>query len=1729
VKRYYLRLTQSDFVKSGNTWTSPVYDLYENDSYTNFSTLKSAYGPDVLGNSTWVGLNYDYGSNTSETGKVSGGRYIDKSGRIDIKTYETTVNYVQGDTTDVDHSLSVYTATENTAATPYQWTEDIDISRNIGLYDTNQYAYFVLSFDTDHNISDMDIEILIRVDIARPNIGPLYKRARSILKKFPSWTEMYEDSIEPATPFASVPTSLGGGLISAMAGEWLEEMDNDIDDLRIQQFITTANTDLVSLVYEIQIPGITEVWSVAGDGTPLSNAYDLDDFYELDTSQDGYHWIPTRQVLYVRKNYTSIEINGSLNYDEGSATPTLFNLSVKSVWNWFDEFGIRVDLYRLEEESNESFRTRILDVYLNRPGAGREAFKLALRRELDLWQSFGSTPDSNYLGATPEIYDLNELANLVNGASPYMGFDDLPTQKMWSLIEWIAINYPTTWGKFKWNEALWDIGGTKAEGYSTLPYQFDATPAYDLNIGYSGIGDGDDLYVYRPDEYTGPEEFTLDFTARGHEKTLVSGYPTVSTSMSVRGKATYDEYNAAPEITERFCLRVTVGAKIYHTNFDVSVTSDMGRFSFPDSSFSTYSFFEDNGLSRAELTWYDETGTEFSGNEATPFQLSIDTITDMELVPGEYNPSTQIFDNEPVSDTVRAWFSETSGSKNTPDGYKLTIGAFYALMSEGTVDGDIPGAADAYHAWIAFEYDTSTILPADATLIGNAQHAGVGAWDSGWVLGIDSGTNGLFGYVEDDSGNTDTVLSTAPIIDGKVHVAFIIVDVNTDTMTISLDGVETVSSSIGLAAPVTGSLNLISVAASLGFGAFASGSTIYGFGSGDFVPTTEQIAGVGAYYGASAGSMNDAYDLFFGVGSEEFLTRTMVPFDTANYTDEKGVVVSDIFNTIDSTDFAPTSVSIAVDDTSIWEFGSGSTAIQPAGIFAATPLISDVVFQSLNAGSLNSIDWLSPVQLFDISVNGNPSLITSPKDTTVILSLGQIFTDTVTSVIDSGSEELIIFPQGGNVVFPAGSSVDVNGEPVSVGGGLIFVNGNGFAGSISITATDTLVFSSTYTTDVIVWNSFEATYNTATSGTVDINGPWRHGSPPAIGNVNKVFENIALSRADFGITDSSNFIVRWIGVEVANNSKVTAWIDSNGVLPAVDEGLVGDATTYPTNAIVEVDTGGTFTYEPFPIKVRVTPGPDKQWNPAVHAGYAFDGNKETYLYADEGNEFATPAADAHILGDVARQGAPIIVKSDTGSELRQVAFWDQATPGISLTNIETVNGSGTNKLYLGYDNVYAVSIVDTTTGLSVAGDTTSTSQIIGTTAITDRNHAYEVSYKLSESFIADNDYIYSDGTQRTKLTFDQDPVSAGYSNYEIWYEQSKYNPATPISMPLHPFYTVVDEGFIFLSDNEYDLSDNIEMRFSPSSMVADGNDYIMMSLRTYDINGNPKPNQAFSLTTDFGEFEYNGTTASNVNVTTDNDGFISLPIVSAATTSTNVGTVDITGALTATGIFNIIPTKTPTPTLVASVTSDRIPSDALSHVYVFGRYLDTDKTPLAAENINWRKGRHVYNVFDIARSVDMATPGTSVSGSVTTDSDGKFTIGPFVSQDQATPGYWFVAVEGTYIDSGATPYEGDIVSWQEYPDSIYGVESYSSLPKAPFQHLESLIIPEYATPIFPVYYDESTPTYASPSAGGLVWEPPQWYGIDRYTQYQLGLLGTGYYDYDYTTAQASEHPDYKEL
>jgi hypothetical protein len=1719
MKKYYLKLTNLDFSKSGNTWTSPVYDLYENSSYTNYSTIKSRYGPDVLGNKTWVGLEYDYSTNTSETGKVVGGRYIDKSGRIDIASYDLTINSVLGQASSIGYKLNLYTATENDAATPHQWTAYLDRARSINRADVFQYAYFEIVFDTDQDMSTAEFVVDIGVNIDKPLSAPLYAAARAIMQKFPSWTAIWEDHKEPATPFSATPNSLGGQFINAVAGEWFDRIESDIERFRFNQAVTTADPSLVYEIYELRVPGIDRVCEVIGDGVTLSNSYDIDDFYALDSTENGYY-IPStyENVIYLRKNYSSFYVNGETQYDSEAASPIDFVLNRTPVWNWFDEAGSRVDLFRLPQENNEIFRKRILDVYRNRPGVSKVAFQKAIRRELDLWQSEGATPDSNYLGATPEVYGISELEDLVEGASPYMNYDGIPKDIFKELVRRLNKKYPTTWGNFKWDEAIWDPGGIEAEGYSSLPYRFDATPIPEEYFG-AGIGDADDLYVLRPDERFDVEEFDLSFTARGHYRTLQTQYPDVLVELTITGQGDYTAYDN-PEVAQWLCVKVTHSGTDYYHNIEASATSSINAAAFTNT-VKTFRIFNASGKTLNEKIWYDSAGNSYSGNAATPFQLDSSNVTAMELIAGRWDPNlaTPAIVDVPTSNNFRAWWSENVGINNYPVGSSSSFDGTDDAITIADGLGNFPvtvGTNTYVSSWIVFEADDISTTPRIM-----AAKNGTALLDSGWELRITP--SGSIRAAIGDGSNSVTVISSKTIEVGQKYLAVMVIDgsagnqkaylyVDNYVDNSDISTLTTINSGLG---------NVVYGAGQTGAASFASyfDGTIYASGTADRVLTQDEIWGLAAYYGVGHGSSEEAYSVFQDC---EVLLRN---YDLSG-NDDNGNVITKYSSPVDNAD------ETVPDPDAMMEYdGVSSTPnLAAVGPISATPVYPHVVFEPLTASGTSGSAWSSDPFAIEISINdGRPS--TSQFDK--VVNFINPFTAQIDKLLDQVPNKVI------NIEFATAKSVGINDESVTLTNLDIYIDGSNAWISDGATpssyyqdlvsTTNSITVSSDYSINATVWNSFESTASNFISGVVDKHGPWRNNIYPGVGNSNYILQNVNINRSDFGVPDSADYIVRWIGVTAANK-RINTWLETNSVKPAVDEGSV--TLTYPNNAIVEVESGGTYSYDLFPVSVRMKLGPDKKWNPAINSGYFYTEDEEYYLYADEQYETATPSSDTFVMADVARQGAPIIVRTQSATPypLRQTAFWDDATPSLVSYNTETVKGSGTNILFAAYDDIYDVSVKNLTTGAVVVADSASSTNQIGTSVVTSRSQDYELIYRVKNSFYVDNDYDYDDGTKRSKIVFDQSATDLGVSNYEIYYEGNVYNSATPVDLPLHPFYTTLSEGFLFISYNEYNLADSIEIRFSPSSIVANGEDFIMMSFKTYDTYGNPKPNQTFNLTTDFGTIGNEATPTSSTSITTDRDGFASVPISAAASSLSVVGAVTITGAISATVNFDIVSSTPPRPEVDAMPSVDRLPADGKSRLWVYGKYTDVDKSGIDAATINWRKGRSVYDMFDLARSSSAATPGyDGLAGAVVTDSSGNFRVGPFIAATPNDPGHWFVAVEGTYVESATPRYAGDVVFWQEYPELTETVDAFSGIPKSSVQdRADWWLIPNYSDDnAYPLYYDEATPQ-ATPNSIFLNWEPPEWYGVPKYRQYQLGWLGTDYYEYDYQTAQDNERPDYKD-
>jgi len=1505
VKTYYLKLTQRDFTEDSGTWYSDTLDLYAptylNEdfdaeySYKNYSTVKSlGYGLDDLG-TTWIGNSWiDTGVET-DLGIIDDDRFLDRSGRIDVVDWTFSYSGNPGEGAVVpalDYYGYGFDNDPDGSNFPDEWSYrqgEFNVPA-FNVIAADRWARLGLRLFTDQDTSSLEFEIIVRVRIGRPLQGlPLFAQIKTMQRQFPEWMALTEWEREDESLQLATPNSLGGKLFAAVSGQWLEDLRQDLNYYGDQQFLVTADTTQLAWCYRAaDIPD--QYIAVVGDGVLLSQCVDLEDFYQLREDEDGYWVNKEDNTIFVTKNYESFVINGQE-----------YELNAHHIWNWFDEFGAIMDIQRLYLEDNLNYKQRLLDTYINKPGVGVDNFKLALRRELDLWKYDDSwtdfatpaTPNSYWAGATPTVYEIHDLET----HDDFMAPDGIPTEKFESLVEELARKYPSTWGYAAWNKAGYDAGGEKGEGYSSLSKRYDATPVSDDET-QSGVGDGNDLYLYRPDEVTGPREFNVYLKLRGKHKTFRNEYRKVDFKVEVWGQGSKTVYDN-PLVTDWFTIRVVLNAdatpganQTYYHSFQISSKSDVSAtVASPTSkSWGKYNFMTAAGVAQTDSVWTRSDGVAFTV-DGTSFEFTWDDISTATLFPGkwDYNGGSPTYTNVPANNYRAFWGADTTSY----------------------IEQTGPASVAA------------TGTPITVSMYSKSTSSSTQTWES-------------------------------------VH----------GTYDISLNG--------ALPGETTQSFTL---------------ST----------PNIVWDPAVGTrYYGVKFLTTQD--------GDQNF--QEVSPTYGGFFLDTDGV-----------RDFLP-STYIYLNGSNTWTSGA----------------------QTLLASTTTG---------FVFSTGGSPS---------------------------------------------------------------------------------------NYPVNAPYWELFEATQTTPQEGVVDENGPWRNGIAPQPGNTNFNLVTVEVARSDFGVADDDDYVVTWIGVE-SDNPRVLTWIDSNSVKPAVPLSTLMQAAidaTYPVNAVVEEENAGVYSYEPIIIRAKMNPNISPEWNPQIHSGWFYDRQDEYYLYANPYTESATATTAERILGSVARMGAPIIVRTDesTPQEFRQIAIWDDATPGYTMTLTQRVKGSGTENLYLAYNDIYDVVVTNTDSGAVVPAETYSSTNVIGTSVITDRDIDYEVAYKINRSFFADHDYVDPvTHTQKTKLVFDS-PLDTGVS---IDYERSKFDPATPVDLPLNTFYTVQDEGFVFLSHNEYDLA-KVDIRLSPSTIMADGQDFMLITIRSLDRYGNPKPFATVNLSSTFGTLDVS-------TITTDQDGFGVAKLTSASGSSGLTGTITVSGDVSATVGFNIANPKSAGHRLIAMTSAEQIPADGTSSVYVQGKVQDENYLPVPSAIVYWRKGRYMHDVWVEGYDTSLSTPGRDdLAGRVIANENGIFQIGPFVAATPMSPGYWFVVVESesaspTLYSStphtyGATPgwtLVGDAVFWLEHPDGTYGVEDLNGLPRGAVQFVENPdTIPNMVPPgvyAWPANYDPATPD-APATPVTLTWESSQWYAIDRYEQYQMGLIGTPGPTQRRPLTQAdldSAHPDYREF
>jgi hypothetical protein len=691
MKTYILALTNVHFEKNGKVWTSNPIDLYDNTSYKNYSTRRSKYGLNLLSDNTFVGnkvlqdatpfLNdtkfvTEYGEvvfdknfadnvkNIFTADSIDGEyliyeltespdgylvlspvnqiellRFVDTTSTVDLVGYKASFLNNQS-SEPIEYTLQVYESDDYGIEDNPLWipNEISTATEYLFIKNAKRFIKFEIEFFSELPVdffqNTLDFAILVEVMIAGIPIPNISNNTKDIVKKFPSWTKIYEDSIEDATPSLQIPESLGGKFVNSLVRDDLDNIEALIDYYNLNKSISGADLNQLSWIYSTHnAPSV--VVNVHGDFVMLSPASSYSDFISHNINDYVYYYSPVDRTILTLRSFGELKVNG-VSYDQ---TETL-------LFNIFDEFGARVGLPRLKMESNSHYKSRILDVYKNLPGVDINSFKKTLRRELDLWRAFGSTPNSDIFSATPNVFDMSDIKKM----SKYFEENGNPTEKFIRFVELMNVNYPTNWGFVSWDTLYWDYAGRDGAGVSYIPFVYDkpileSTPSF----VQAGVGDLSDLKVSvrkSTDFYDNKEildDLIQDEVFKKKATIKLSGIeklgdqyisPQIFVDIESSIEYSYQSLNS-PTATIKYLVELDLSGNTYYCNFTKNYVNDKSTTGYGvDRIFDVVT-----GCTRGDLVFRSKSNNEVyvNSNARPPISvIPISLITAMRVAFGEF-------------------------------------------------------------------------------------------------------------------------------------------------------------------------------------------------------------------------------------------------------------------------------------------------------------------------------------------------------------------------------------------------------------------------------------------------------------------------------------------------------------------------------------------------------------------------------------------------------------------------------------------------------------------------------------------------------------------------------------------------------------------------------------------------------------------------------------------------------------------------------------------------------------------------------------------------------------------------------------------------------------------------------------------------------------------------------------------------------------------------------------
>lgn len=1210
MKIHHLAFDNDDFVFDDNRFESPVVDLYDNDMYRAYSTTKSAYGTNLLGDGTWTGLD-ELSPTETEVGYVDGGRFIDTSAKLNLINAVMEGALPEG-WGGLSYTIQVHVS--DIPDHPEDWPEEGSFGPHDDflLFSTPRYVRFIVTVD---NPDELDIEshpglfrMRVRVEVGKPVVDPFYQRAKLALNKLPEWMEMREIDADLIAEPLSRPMSVGGKFVNLTMGEWLDKISADLRYISMQSYIDTLDTNQVAWVHKYQMGDTTWFSRVHDDsGLEIPQATDLGEFYNAAEDEDIYLWSEAVGVIFTRKRYDNITLF------QGQSAVALEESSLHHVWNSLDDIGLTFDLPRHHGEDNETYKLRILDVSINKSGSGVESFQTAIRRELNLWKSEGLDVDSEYDGALPEVLEVDDLKTDTH----YMGDDGLPKRRFKDLVTKLAKDYPTTWGNFYWGDAVWNPGGEGNEGFDLLPTQFDA--GRPTEVVKPGVGDFSDLLVHRPEAITGPVDFAANLDMKVKVGTLRDVYTPVDVELSITGMS-YMASFVNPTVEFKITLALYI---------DSSKTRGV------------YAILDASAVSG--ITAETPSGTEESKWVFNPFDMMGNLSSEVNWMPigslpspiGSYSVSD--FDSGVIY-TGQATDSSLSNFINRPTSHvgnvSVTTSSDGEVLHSNSPDALVVPGADAGFGVVMTSIMTSasSVEWMTPTTVQNITiNPPPGSPEENGVQGV-----------------------SVPLIEWPSHVAspgmllVEITSVNPET-----------GEPCGITKDKEGE-DVYIPASTFTLEGGASEVPIFGWGYGIWLVAPDGVKHEGNVlvrdsFSTGPTTVNGRTTAEGGMGSDDPLlaSRPWLRREGDAYPVISGGRLTGAASGTSST-FVHAELPISVNITpneqysieaNLERVNQNSTA--SSKLWVSYNLEEDsgagLEFSQLSAGTLMAYfvtrvdgDEVDRVQLGSI-----PSL-SKVKVTVRGLYLGitiEGMEPDSNATLDFGMREVQESMTGEYCGF---SFNDERGSRIysSVRFSDIVVRNPGYSELNEFELEIGVGDSSVYPVEMYEWTTQTYRYKDEIRGIVDENGPWRYGIRQEAPSGNYIWDRLDLKRSDFGIPDEDRYVPSKLDVTITTGGDmVDFWSDKYFVNPV---SKLSGSVEHDAGLEESYDqVSGEYHLGQVNLFASLRDDIDPRWVLRVNSGHLYLGEKEYYAYANHMEEVVT--SKVHRLSRVPRQGAPVIV------------------------------------------------------------------------------------------------------------------------------------------------------------------------------------------------------------------------------------------------------------------------------------------------------------------------------------------------------------------------------------------------------------------------------------------------------------------------------------------------------